>query len=148
MKKKLVDAMYGSVVLLLLPFLLVLQADTRPGSPSSLFQIAPQALPTTIANIATLGSQKPPLGKDVYVCQMWFSIAPNGGTVNITVATGQGTPVNIWDHIPITATSATQGTLYTLISGSMPDGCVWFPGGATVLASGSGVNIVALSGRY
>jgi hypothetical protein len=123
-------------------------AAVRPASPNRFWQVPPQALSTTLTNVASLTTGAPNVGVDLYVCQLAFSIAPGTSAVNITVETQQNPPVIIWNAIPLTPTSSTQGTLYVMLGGSMPDGCYWFPGGMAVQASASGVSIAAMSGRF
>jgi hypothetical protein len=126
----------------------IVRADRRPV-PTNLFQLKLQSFPTTLTNLSTLGSNFPPLGSDVYICRLDVGIAPNSGTVNLTIQTNEATPIKFWDAVPITATSATQGTAYNgIIAAGSPDACVYFPKGVALQASGSGVTITALSGRY
>ena len=129
-------------------FLPTVEASRRPASPINYFQIAPQTIPTAETNFSTLGGGIPPVGVDVYVCQFWPSVGPGSSAVNLTVRTAGSNPVALLNAVPITPTGVSQGTLWTMVAGSMPDGCIYLPGGGTIYASTTGAVISALSGRY
>lgn len=121
--------------------------DNRPN-PLASFQVAPQAMPTTLTNISTLANSIPPAGIDIYVCHLDLAIAPNSGTVDVTIKSAGTSPVFFWNAVPMTSSSATEGSAYNGVINTDPANCVFFPRGMAVLASGAGVTISSLSGKY
>jgi hypothetical protein len=108
-----------------------------------------QAIPTSARDLASmvLGSV-PAAGATISVCQMDISVAPGTSAINISVYDHQTTPGYFLQAIPITPTSATQGTLWpNVIRVVPPQACKVFPGGLTMLASASGATI-SMSGRW
>ena len=108
-----------------------------------------QAIPTTATDLAALVSgSAPAAGATISVCQMDISVAPGTSAINISVYDHQTTPGYFLQAIPITPTSATQGTLWpNVIRVVPPQACKVFPGGLTMLASASGATI-SMSGRW
>ena len=108
-----------------------------------------QAIPTTATSIGALVTDgNPPPNTTISVCQLDISVAPGTSAVNITIADQQSTPYYFLQAVPITPTSATQGTTWNnVIRASAPLGCKVFLGGMTVRASAAGATI-AVSGRW
>jgi hypothetical protein len=128
----------------------VVHADKRPASPSRYFQVTPQAIPTVNTAISALVGTTgiPPAGTDLYVCQLSITVAPGSAAINITIGSNpSGGTQYFWNAVPLTPTSTT-GVNAGLIAGTMPDGCLYFPGGMFISASATGASISALSGRY
>ena len=111
--------------------------------------IKAQAIPTSATDIAAMVTDGNPAGgQTLSVCQLDISVAPGASAINITVRDNQSTPVYFLNAVPITPTSASQGTTWpSIIRASSPLGCKVFTNGMTILASATGASIVA-SGRW
>ncbi len=123
-----------------------LKADKRPPTFITGWQIARQAVPTTAADISSLGSDIP-TNTDLYVCQLDLSLAPGSGTVNVSIYDKQATPQYLFNAVPMTATASTGVSWTNVIRTNQDQGCPQFKGGMVVLASGAGVTIY-VSGKY
>jgi len=123
------------------------QAAVRPAVLVNSWQLERQAIPTTATDLSTLDSTIP-VGRDLYVCQLDVSVAPGTAAVNITIQDKQSPAVAMWNAIPITPASSTQGASFMgIINASADEGCRWFPGGVTISASGTGA-VISMAGKY
>jgi len=107
-----------------------------------------QAIPTVATDIGYLVTDgNPPIKTTIAVCQMDISVAPGASSVNITIADQQTSPQYFLQAVPITPTSATQGTTWIAIRSSSLLGCKVFTSGMTIQASASGASIY-MTGRW
>lgn len=145
---------------MLLPILLLallphtpLAFDNRPAAISRQFFIAGQAFPTSLVDISTLsatvgGAKIPPAGTTLCVSSLIVTVTGQASAVNITIQDEQTSPWKMFDAVPITPTSNTQGTTWSVIGGATSQvggqavsSCVIFPGGMKVQAGGTGATI-------
>ncbi len=134
---------------LLLALLTLLLPADQPPTMTRDWVIKPQAIPTTATDVGALVTDgNPPPGTNLSVCQLDIAVAPGSSAVNVTIRDNQATPVYFLQAVPITPSSASQGTTWPgIIRASAPLGCKLFLGGMTVQASATGVSIAA-SGRW
>ena len=127
---------------------LALRADQPPTMMRD-WAIKPQAVPTTATDIGTLVTDgNPAPGTTLSVCQLDITVAPGSAAINVTIRDNQVTPIYFLNVVPITPSSASQGTTWPgVIRASAPLGCKLFLNGMTVQASATGVSIAA-SGRW
>jgi hypothetical protein len=141
-----------ALVLIAFPFFAA-KADWQPQLPSRSWYIKGQAIPTSLSNLTTLssttgGNPNMPTGT-LYVCQLDLSMAPGSSAVNVTLEDIQATPWIFFNAVPITPTSSSQGTTWTVIGapssqvqpGQFISTCRTFTGGMKILASATGVQI-------
>ncbi len=129
-----------------------LQGDQLPNLGRSWY-LATQAIPTTATDLSSLVTDKnPPANATVAVCTLKIVAAPNA-SANVSIYDKQGG--YLFNAVPIpgpnAGLSAAQGQTYTVLSASplnnSVEGCHIFPGGLTLLASGSGIQVY-MSGRW
>lgn len=127
--------------------------DNRPSGISRQFTIPGQAFPTSLVDISTLsatvgGAKIPPAATTLCVTSLIVSVTGQASAVNITIEDEQTSAWKLFDAVPITPTSGTQGTTWVVInaptsqaSGQSVASCVIFTGGMKVQASGTGATI-------
>lgn len=149
MKSKFIEYFFCVLCAFVAVYGVTVHADTRPNSITNPWQIKPQAIPTTLTNICNLVSSTttPPCGRDIYACIGDVNMSPAASVINITIRDNQASPIFYWDTVPLTGSTASVGSGYKIFDSHADAGCRWFPGGMSVLASGSGA-FIYMSGKY
>lgn len=125
--------------------LVMLTAASRPNQFVVGWQTLPQAIPTVLTNVCSMGTNIP-CQRDLYVCYADVNTGPGGAAINITIRDNQASPIPFFSTVPVTPTSS-AGQSMQIIQVPADQGCRWFPGGVFVQASATGAYIY-LSGKY